>query len=136
MRDSSSLRALHSHLRAQQPAMVRLLGKLVKWESPSTEPRAVEQLARVLAAEWRRRGARVRLLPQRNYGPVLRAELNLSHAKPRGQLLLLGHMDTVYPLGWLRRAPFRLRGGRACGPGTGLSSQPWQSSDRRRLDRR
>ena len=98
--------------------MVRLLRALVELESPTTEPPAVARLARFLAGEWRRRGARVRLLPQAKHGPILRAELSLGRGRPRGQLLVLGHLDTVYPLGWLRRAPFRLRAGRAYGPGT------------------
>src|ERR1700684_469608 len=32
--------------------------------------------------------------------------------------MIMGHLDTVYPLGTLARTPFRVRGGRAWGPGT------------------
>jgi len=39
-------------------------------------------------------------------------------ASEHRQILVLGHLDTVYPLGTLRRQPFRLRGGAALGPGT------------------
>ncbi len=118
MTASLPLREMRRHLARRRPAMVRLLRALVELESPTTEPPAVARLARFLAREWRRRGARVRLLPQAKHGPILRAELSLGRGRPQGQLLVLGHLDTVYPLGWLRRAPFRLRGGRAYGPGT------------------
>ncbi len=118
MAASPPLRELQRHLVRRRAAMVRLLRALVELESPTTEPPAVARLARFLAGEWRRRGARVRLLPQRSHGPILRAQLSLGRGRPQGQLLVLGHLDTVYPLGWLRRAPFRLHGGRAYGPGT------------------
>src|SRR5271168_2438436 len=39
-------------------------------------------------------------------------------ARESGQLLVLGHLDTVYPHGTLRRMPFRVARGRAWGPGT------------------
>ena len=35
-----------------------------------------------------------------------------------GQILVLGHLDTVYPLGTIAKMPFRIRAGRAYGPGT------------------
>ena len=98
--------------------MVKLLGKVVSMESPSTRPEAVGRLARFLAAEWQRRGARVRLLTTRGRGPILRAELLLAGGRAEGQLLVLGHMDTVYELGRLKKMPFVVRGGRAHGPGT------------------
>ncbi|MFQ5695221.1 MAG: M20/M25/M40 family metallo-hydrolase, partial [Terriglobia bacterium] len=63
-------------------------------------------------------GARVRLLKQRQRGDILRAEVSLTRGRPRGQLLILGHLDTVYEPGTLKRTPFRLRRGRAYGPGT------------------
>lgn len=109
------MRKLLGDLRGRQAAMLALLGRLVRAESPSDDRRAVERAARLLATEWRRRGARAELLRQRDRGPHLRVELRPPGA--RGQILLLGHTDTVYGLGTLRRMPFRVRGGRAYGPG-------------------
>ncbi|MEE9234387.1 MAG: M20 family metallopeptidase [Candidatus Acidoferrales bacterium] len=123
MRGASLPRQLLRTLRRRQRAMVGLLGALVMHESPSTEKRAVDRLARFLGREWRRRGARarigrVRLLRPPNAGSILRAEIFLGRGRPRGQLLVLGHLDTVYPLGTLRRTPFRVQRGRAYGPGS------------------
>jgi glutamate carboxypeptidase len=98
--------------------MARLLGDFVRIESSSYDKLGVDRLVARLAAEWKRRGARVRRLRQRERGDLLRCELWLGRGRPRGQILVLGHTDTVYERGTLERMPFRIAGGRACGPGT------------------
>jgi len=105
-------------LRPREAAMTRLLGQFVRAESPSFDKAAVDRFGRIVAAEWRRRGARVTLLRQRERGDHLRAEWNPLGNKARGQILVLGHLDTVYRAGTLARMPFRLSRGRAYGPGT------------------
>ena len=111
------MRALRRELRGQQAGMLRLLGKLVRLESPSTEKEAVDRIAACLAQEWRRTGARVSLLRQAARGDQVRAEMWLGTGRPHGQLLILGHMDTVYPLRTLPLRKFRVKRGRAFGPG-------------------
>ncbi len=98
--------------------MVAMLGSLVRAESPSLNKAAVDRCGGLLAAEWRKRGARVEVLPQRHRGNHLRVTLWRGPGGPSGQLLVLGHLDTVYELGTLARMPFRVCGGRAWGPGT------------------
>ena len=109
---------LLANARKHESQMVRLLGRFVRAESPSTDKAAVDRFGRFVAAEWRRRGARVRILRQRACGNHVRAELFLGHGRPRGQILILGHLDTVYDVGTLARMPFRIARGRAWGPGT------------------
>ena len=104
-------------LRPRQAAMTRLLGQFVRAESPSFDKTAVDRFGRMVAAEWRRRGAKVTLLRQRKRGDHIRAEWNPRGNRARGQILVLGHLDTVYGLGTLTRMPFRLSRGRAYGPG-------------------
>jgi glutamate carboxypeptidase len=104
--------------RGRQAQMLRLLGQFVRCESPSHEKAAVDCLGRQVAKEWRQRGARVTLLPQASRGNHVRAEVRMGGTSQQRQILVLGHLDTVYPLGTLRRQPFRVRGGRAWGPGT------------------
>lgn len=111
-------RQLLHDLRRREDAMLRLLGRLVRVESPSDDQAAVNRLGRLLAAEWRRRSARVRFLPAAERGHHLRIEVGPRRKKPGGQILVLGHLDTVYPLGTLARMPFRVARGRAFGPGT------------------
>jgi glutamate carboxypeptidase len=98
--------------------MVRLLGRMVRTESPSYDKSAVDAMSRLVAAEWHRRGAHVKILRQRHRGGHIRAELRLGRGRPDGQLLILGHLDTVYDCGTLSRMPFRVLRGRAWGPGT------------------
>lgn len=106
------------YLRSRQDEMVRLLGKLVCCESPSCDKAAVDACGALLAAEWRRRGAKVRILRQARRGNHIRAELRLGEGNPEGQITVLGHLDTVYLLGTIAKTPFRVSRGRAWGPGT------------------
>jgi glutamate carboxypeptidase len=104
-------------LRGRQVEMVRLLEKFVRCESPSFNKAAVDRFGQVVVAEWRKRGAQVRVLPQANRGNHIRAEVWLGKGRAAGQLMALGHLDTVYPLGTLATMPFRIAAGRAWGPG-------------------
>lgn len=104
--------------RKREKEMTRLLGKFVRCESPSHDKVAVDLFGKILAAEWRRRGAKVQMLKERQRGDHIRAEVWLGSGKPPGQTLVLGHLDTVYPLGTIGRTPFRVAKGRAWGPGT------------------
>jgi glutamate carboxypeptidase len=112
------MRSLLEWLRPRERAMTRLLGRFVRAESPSFDKSRVDQLGRIVAAEWRRRGATVKLLRQHDRGDHVRAEW-----RPRGanrasaQILVLGHLDTVYDAGTIARMPFRISRGRAWGPG-------------------
>jgi glutamate carboxypeptidase len=105
-------------LRPRESAMTRLLGQFVRAESPSFDKAAVDRFGRIIAAECKRRGARVTFLRQRERGDHIRAEWNPRSIGAKGQILVLGHLDTVYGLGTLARMPFRLSRGRAYGPGT------------------
>jgi glutamate carboxypeptidase len=114
------MQALLRETRRRENQMVQLLGEFVRCESPSHEKAAVDRFGRIAEREWRRRGAYVKRLPQTERGDHLRAEMWLGdgRARPAKQILVLGHLDTVYPIGTLGKTPFRAHGGRAWGPGT------------------
>lgn len=108
------LRALKPRL----PEMIRTLRGLVEAESPSLEKTRAGRCCHLLAREWRRRGAPVEIISQKDRGGHLRVSWSPRAGKnPAGQLLVLGHYDTVYASGTLRKMPFRIRGGKAYGPG-------------------
>jgi glutamate carboxypeptidase len=109
---------LLSILRGREEHMLRLLKQFVECESPSHNKPAVDRMGRIVASEWRRRVARVSVLKQATRGNHVRAEQWLGGGHPAGQILVLGHLDTVYPLGTLGKMPFRVKGGTAWGPGT------------------
>lgn len=108
---------LHAWLRKHQRDTVRLLGRMIEIESPSHDKAAADRMSQLVAAEWRRRGAQVRLVPQRECGNQVVAEFEPSHESAGRQLLVLGHLDTVYPIGTLAKTPFRVAKGLAWGPG-------------------
>lgn len=109
---------LLSILRGREEHMLRLLKQFVGCESPSHHKPAVDRMGRLVASEWRRRVARVSVLKQTTRGNHVRAEMWLGGRQAAGQILVLGHLDTVYPLGTLGKMPFRVKGGAAWGPGT------------------
>lgn len=105
-------------LRKREPDMAKLLEKFVRCESPSLNKAAVDRFGKIVAREWKRRDAKVKVLRQLERGNHLRVEINFGGVRPRKQILVLGHLDTVYPIGTLAKTPFRIADGRAYGPGT------------------
>ncbi len=100
------------------PEMLATLRAFVTVESPSLEKTAADRCCRIIAAEWRKRGVRVERLAQRHRGDQLRISWWPGKSRPAGQLLVLGHYDTVYSTGTLAKMPFRIAAGKAYGPGT------------------
>jgi glutamate carboxypeptidase len=116
---AGAMRRILRELKNREKDMVRLLGNFVRCESPSHDKAAVDRFGVIVAREWRRRGAKVRILRHPSRGNHLRAEVWLGQGRPpRQQIMVLGHMDTVYPAGTLGKMPFRVSGGKAWGPGT------------------
>lgn len=95
---------------------MRLVGRLVECESPSDAPAAVNRFTALLAEEAQGL-ARPELFPGGDFGRHLRLEFALPGAARDGQILILGHADTVWPLGTLEAMPFREADGRLWGPG-------------------
>src|SRR5204863_867127 len=103
-------------------ATVAAIGRLVRLESPSTEKVAVDRCGFELAQMLRDIGADVESIAQRERGdhvyarlPAVGAEARPDGAKP---ILLLGHFDTVWPVGTLERMPLQRAADRLHGPGT------------------
>ncbi|HXO88704.1 MAG TPA: M20 family metallopeptidase [Candidatus Acidoferrales bacterium] len=115
--DLPMMKHFERELRRLERDMVRMLGQFVRCESPSHQKAAVDRLGKLVANEWLRRGVKVRVLRDKTRGDSLRAEVWLGDGRPKGQIMVLGHLDTVYPLGTLLTMPFRVEGGRAFGPG-------------------
>jgi glutamate carboxypeptidase len=97
--------------------MLACVRRLVECESPSVEKTAADRCCTLLVKEWRAHGAVVERLPQRVRGDHLRIVWQPGQRRAAGQLLVLGHYDTVYATGMLRKMPFRVKGGKAYGPG-------------------
>ncbi len=117
MSESALSKKLLQLLRPRLGAMTKTLERLVRAESPSLEKAPADRCCRLLADEWRRRGARVEVIAQKHRGDHLRISCWNGTRRPEGQLLVLGHYDTVYASGTAKTMPFRIRNGKAYGPG-------------------
>jgi len=98
--------------RAKQKDMISCIRTLVECESPSDDPPSIDEFVKLFGGMV---GdiARVRTYPGRH----VRCEFRLPGARKQGQILVLGHSDTVWPLGTLKTMPFRQARGRLWGPG-------------------
>jgi glutamate carboxypeptidase len=86
---------------------------LVRAESPTDDKAAVDRCGAELAARLTHMGARVVTISTATAGNHLRAEFG----DGAGQILLLGHFDTVWRVGQLDDMPFVRRDDRLHGPG-------------------
>jgi glutamate carboxypeptidase len=100
----------------KQAEIVALIARLVACESPSDRPEAVDRFTALLADEAQGM-ATTEFVESRGSGKHLRLEFALPGGSKEGQILVLGHADTVWPLGTLKRMPFREAEGRLWGPG-------------------
>jgi glutamate carboxypeptidase len=101
------------YLQASQDEMVRTLERLVMLESPTSDRAAVNAVAGFLTQAFQELDAQVERIPQAAFGDHLRVTWGVGER----QVLLLGHMDTVWPVGETARRAFCVNGDRATGPG-------------------
>src|SRR5215831_2829146 len=105
-----------SHVRARESEIIALIRKLVECESPSDDPAAVNRFVE-LVADTTAPFASVKTIAGGRFGKHIVCEMRLPGTKKHGQILALGHSDTVWPMGTLRTMPFRQADGRLWGPG-------------------
>jgi glutamate carboxypeptidase len=107
---------LLNHLRGRREDLIRLLEQMANAESPSNVPAAQQQVRDIIAGEFQRLGFLVRRIPGRNSGGMLHARPT-DRERGRAAQLLLGHYDTVWPLGTLNDMPFEVDDDTIRGPG-------------------
>ncbi len=108
---------LLEEMRGREKQILGLMKDLVEVESPSDNKAAVDRCLDLAAKMCTGIGGRVRRHRQHKFGDLLEARFGRGGrgAKP---VLLLGHLDTVWPLDTLKGMPFKVEKGRAWGPGT------------------
>jgi len=99
---------------AEQPWLRELVDSLVRLESPSDNKSAVDRCGDELARRLAALGASVERFPQSLRGAHVRAEFA---GAADASVLLLGHFDTVWPVGTIASMPLHERDGRLHGPG-------------------
>jgi len=102
--------------KAHEKALIANIRSFAECESPSDDPAAVNRFVD-LVADTVSGYAKVKRLPGGRFGRILLCEMSLPGRRKSGQILALGHSDTVWPMGTLRTMPFRNSEGRLWGPG-------------------
>jgi len=103
---------LLTYAQQKQKEIIGLIRELVECESPSDSPGAIRRFTDLFATKVSDI-ADCKTVK----GGHLQCTFHLPGKKKSGQVLALGHSDTVYPLGTLARMPFRQADGRLWGPG-------------------
>ncbi len=98
-------------------AMLDGLRSWIECESPTWDAAAVNRMMDLAARELVIAGARIeRVAGRMGFGDCIRA--TFPHPTPNVPgILVMGHLDTVHPIGTLQNLNFRREGGRAWGPG-------------------
>ena len=99
----------------RKDAITETIRQLVEIESPSDNKPAVDRLGALLAGRFEGLGGHAKFHRTQDFGDHLQVDFATERSgKP---VLLLGHVDTVYPLGTLAGMPCRVDDGRLWGPG-------------------
>ena len=97
-----------------QEEMLALWRELVEIESGSQHKAGVDAVTQSVKAQLDRLGAKTRIIEMPHAGNMVVSSWGKAGRAP---ILLLGHMDTVFPDGTIRERPFTIQNGKAYGPG-------------------
>jgi glutamate carboxypeptidase len=98
-------------------AITETIRQLVEIESPSDNKSAVDQLGALLAGRFEKIGGHAKFHRVPEFGDHLQVDFFGGSNGNEKPVLLLGHIDTVYPMGTLSSMPCRVAEGRLWGPG-------------------
>jgi glutamate carboxypeptidase len=113
--ESSPAKTRLHYFEQRREQMVDTIRRLVEIESPSDNKHAVDRFSAFVAEQFAALGGRAEFHRVADFGNHLQVDFaGETQQKP---VLLLGHYDTVYPLGSLATMPCRVGNGRLLGPG-------------------
>lgn len=101
---------------AGEKRLLKRLRELVEVESPSDSKAAVDRAGECVLPWIAELGGTVKRHRQKQHGDVLEVRFGGSSRK-RGRVMILGHLDTVWPIGTLEKMPWREADGKIFGPG-------------------
>lgn len=104
-----------NYLQEQFSAMIELTEKIINVDSPSNDIAGIQKVADILSAKMREIGMQTRQRDSGKQGMVLIGEL--PGEKELQPVILLGHMDTVFPKETVKQRPFKIEGAQMTGPG-------------------
>lgn len=110
--------SLIKHFDERRAGILNYIRELVEQETKSRDEDALNRIAEFVAGRIRIAGGRVELIHQPGYGSHLTARFENRDQEGEPHILIVGHLDTVWPAGTLERLPFRVTDeGTAHGPG-------------------
>jgi len=104
-----------AYFEERREPIVSTIRELVEIESPSDNKAGLDRLAEVIAQEFAALRGQTRIHRARDAGNHL--QVDFAGKAPGKPILLLGHYDTVYPVGTLATMPCRIVGNELTGPG-------------------
>ncbi len=121
--DRLPMRALLAGARRKEGELLELAKRLVLAESPSDDKAAVDGCMDLAMDHAKTLGGRVKRHRQRAWGDALELRFGPRKRVADERMLVLGHLDTVWPLGTLKGMPCRIApdsagNARLWGPGT------------------
>jgi len=106
------------YFKSRQGEMVHLLKNIVSRESPTHDKKAVDACSAFVVGEFKKTGAKITRFPQKRVGDLHLVEFPGSPKPPAdGRILILTHIDTVWPVGKIDKMPFYISGDKVYGPG-------------------
>ena len=108
----------NQYFKSRQGEMAHLLKNIVGRESPSQDKKAVDACSAFVVGEFKKTGAKVTRFPQKKIGDLHLVEFpGLSKSPANERVLVLTHIDTVWPVGKIDKMPFYISGDKVYGPG-------------------
>ncbi|WP_175639479.1 M20 family metallopeptidase [Metabacillus schmidteae] len=105
---------MESFLQQHCKEMLNFIERLVNIDSGSYDKQGVDQIGELLKTCYEELGFYVKVIPQKEFGNHLVIE-HKDSMNPG--IVILAHMDTVFPKGTVEERPFKIEGNRAYGPG-------------------
>jgi len=106
------------YFQSRQGEMINLLKKVVTMESPTSDKAAVDACSAFVLNEFKKTGAKLTRFPQKDIGDLHLIEYTPAGLKKESeQILVLIHLDTVWPVGKIDKMPFYISGDKVFGPG-------------------
>lgn len=105
---------MNEYLKRSESDMLLLLEQLVNIDSGSTDKAGIAKIAALLSSKYEALGFEIETIPQKAQGDHLVLS-RINSSQP--EIMIVAHMDTVFPEGTVKDRPFSMQGGRAYGPG-------------------
>ena len=113
---SANIKLVQDYLRGNRARIIAFLAELTEIESPSTVPESQIEIRNRIAQELQNFGMKIIRVPGRTSGGMLYASPE-KRGHNRLTQMIIGHYDTVWPIGTIKNMPFRIDGSKIFGPG-------------------